>query len=85
MVERHPETVATLDALRLAPEVISRIPASVAAQTPDYRLLAEALLGKAGPMETGVTPRAEPVLPETVELEPERSVEATTGQESSTP
>lgn len=85
VVERHPETVATLDALRLAPEVLSKMPASLAARTPDYRLLAEALLGKAGPVETGVSPRSEPSLPQTRELEPERPVEATTNGESTTP
>ena len=85
VVERHPETVATLDALRLAPEILSRMPASLAARTPDYRLMAEALLGKAGPVETGVLPRAEPSLPATGELEPERPVDSTTGQESPSP
>ena len=81
VVERHPSTVATLDALRLAPEILSRMPASIAAQAPDYRLLAEALLGKAGPIETGVTPKSEPTLPQTRDLEPERPVDATAGEE----
>ena len=81
VVERHPDTVAALDALRLAPEIISRMPASIAARTPDYRLLAEALLGKSGPEETGVTPRAEPALPQSRDLEPERPVEVNTGEE----
>ena len=81
VVERHPETVATLDALRLAPKILSQMPASLAAKTPDYRLLAEALLGKAGPVETGVSPRAEPSLPETKDLEPERPVKATPSEE----
>ncbi|MCP4834948.1 MAG: outer membrane protein assembly factor BamD [Phycisphaera sp.] len=78
-VEQHPGTVASLDALRLAPEIISQMPAGIAAEAPDYQLLAEALLGKAGPTETGVRRRSEPAIPETRELEPERPIDATSG------
>ncbi len=83
VVLRHPETVSTLDALRLAPEVLSRMPEGIAAEAPDYRLLAEALLGKAGPVETGVTPREIAPLPKARELEPQRVIEASPGEENS--
>lgn len=77
VIERHPETVAALDALRIVPGVIARMPASIAATAPDYQALAAAMLGKAGPMETGVAPIAEPAIPEAAELEPERPVDST--------
>ena len=76
VVERYPDTVAALDGLRLAPTVISRMPSTIAAQAPDYRALAEALLGAAGPTETGVEQRPLTPLPESRELAPERPVDA---------
>ena len=42
-----------------------------------YQALAAAMLGKAGPMETGVAPIAEPAIPDAAGLEPERPVEST--------
>ncbi|MEC8320454.1 MAG: hypothetical protein VX012_03520, partial [Planctomycetota bacterium] len=77
VIERHPETVAALDALRIVPGVLARMPANIAATAPDYQALAAAMLGKAGPMETGVAPIAEPAIPDAAGLEPERPVEST--------
>lgn len=76
VVERHPETVAALDALRLAPRILSRMPAAIAAEAPDYQLLAEAMLGASAPLETGVEATSKPLLPRERTLETERSVEA---------
>ena len=63
------------------PDYTETVTRGIAAQAPDYRLLAEALLGKAGPIETGVTPKSGPNLPQTRDLEPERPVDATAGEE----
>ena len=81
VVEKYPGTVAALDALRIAPGILARMPEKVAASAPDYRLLAEALLGVAGPEESGVPAVPGPALPEEQRLEPERPVEATTPEE----
>ncbi len=81
VVEKYPGTVAALDALRIAPGILARMPEQLAATAPDYRLLAEALLGVAGPEESGVRSIPGPALPEEQRLEPERPVEATTTSE----
>lgn len=82
IVDRYPDTVAMLDALRLAPEVLARMPEAIAASAPDYRTLAEAMLGAAGPDARGVTPIERPALPRSAPLEPERPVEATSEPEA---
>jgi outer membrane protein assembly factor BamD (BamD/ComL family) len=76
VVERYPDTVAMLDTLRLAPRVLARMPAGIAATAPDYRTLAEAMLGAAAREESGVTPTGSPALPSSAPLEPERPVDA---------
>jgi outer membrane protein assembly factor BamD (BamD/ComL family) len=76
IVTRYPDTVAMLDTLRLAPRVLARMPAGIAATAPDYRTLAEAMLGAAAREETGVAPIDRPQPPRTAPLEPERPVEA---------
>ena len=76
IVTRYPDTVAMLDTLRLAPRVLARMPAGIAATAPDYRPLAEAMLGAAAREETGVAPIDRPQPPRTAPLEPERPVEA---------
>ncbi len=84
VVTRYPDTVAMLDTLRLAPSVIARMPAGIAATAPDYRTLAEAMLGAAAREESGVKPVARPEPPRSAPLEPERPIDAvpTSGGES---
>ncbi len=79
IVTRYPDTVAMLDALRLAPRVLARMPAGIAASAPDYQTLAEAMLGAAAATELGVesVDRSQP--PRSAPLEPERPVNATPG------
>jgi outer membrane protein assembly factor BamD (BamD/ComL family) len=79
VVERYPDTVAMLDTLRLAPRVLARMPAGIAAEAPDYRTLAEAMLGAAAREERGVTPVGSPEPPPSAPLEPVRPVDATPG------
>ncbi len=79
VVRLYPDTVAMLDTLRLAPKVLARMPAGIAASAPDYRTLAEAMLGSAAPEERGVAAVDRPEPPRTAPLEPERSVDAAPG------
>ena len=79
VVQRYPDTVAMLDTLRLAPKVLARMPAGIAAEAPDYRTLAEAMLGAAAREERGVTPVGSPEPPRSAPLEPVRPVDATPG------
>ena len=82
VVEKHPATVAALDGLRIAPTILASMPAGIAAECPDYRAMAEALLGAAGPVETGVEARPEVPLPTSRSLAPEVPVDATATPES---
>jgi outer membrane protein assembly factor BamD (BamD/ComL family) len=45
LVQRHPRSIATLEALRIVPLVIARLPQSVIREAPDYRALRKSLLG----------------------------------------
>ena len=45
LVQRHPRSIATLEALRIVPTVISRLPQSVIREAPDYHALRKSLLG----------------------------------------
>lgn len=44
LVQRHPTSIATLEALRIVPEVLQKCPESVARNAPDYRAMRRALL-----------------------------------------
>ena len=44
LVERHPSSIATLEALRIVPYVLPQLPESVVRTAPDYRALRRALL-----------------------------------------
>ena len=82
VVELHPATVAALDALRLAPRILAQMPARIAAETPDYRAMAQALLGAEAPRQPGVQARPETPLPASKSLAPETPVEATVNPET---
>jgi outer membrane protein assembly factor BamD (BamD/ComL family) len=45
LVQRHPRSIATLEALRVMPGILPLLPATVVAEAPDYRALRRALLG----------------------------------------
>jgi outer membrane protein assembly factor BamD (BamD/ComL family) len=81
VVELHPATVAALDALRLAPRILAQMPARIAAETPNYQALAEALLGAEAPRQLGIEARPEIPLPASKSLSPETPVEATANPE----
>ena len=67
--------MAALDGLRIAPTILASMPEGIAAECPDYRAMAEALLGAAGPVETGVEARPEVPLPASRPLAPEVPVD----------
>ena len=45
LLQRHPRSIATLEALRIVPSVIARLPASVIREAPDYPSIRKKLLG----------------------------------------
>jgi len=45
LVQRHPRSIATLEALRLVPDLLKQVPESVIREAPDYRTLRKSLLG----------------------------------------
>ena len=45
LVQRHPRSIATLEALRVVPDVLKQVPESVIREAPDYRALRKSLLG----------------------------------------
>lgn len=47
IIKQYPDSVACLDALRVIPEVLARLPKSVVAGAPDYKALRAAKLGVA--------------------------------------
>jgi outer membrane protein assembly factor BamD (BamD/ComL family) len=44
LVQRHPTSIATLEALRIVPTVVKRLPESVLKNAPDYHALRKAIL-----------------------------------------
>ncbi len=44
LVQRHPTSIATLEALRIVPDVLKQVPESVVKNAPDYRAMRRALL-----------------------------------------
>lgn len=71
IIKQYPHSVACLDALRVVPEVMERLPASIARGTPNYRALREAKLGVAWevtpPPAASATTAAAPEVPATTE------------------
>ena len=45
LVQRHPRSVAALEALRIVPTILPRLPKSILEDAPDYRKLRKELLG----------------------------------------
>jgi len=45
LVQRHPKSIATIEALRIVPSIVARLPDSVVRSAPDYRALRSAVLG----------------------------------------
>lgn len=44
LVKRHPTSIATLEALRIVPDILAQVPESVAKSAPDYQALRRSLL-----------------------------------------
>ncbi|MFZ9914822.1 MAG: outer membrane protein assembly factor BamD [Phycisphaerales bacterium] len=63
LVQRHPSSIATLEALRIVPLVLPKLPESVIREAPDYRTLRKQLLGvewddMSAPIESAEAPAA---------------------------
>ena len=74
LVNKFPKSIATIEALKIAPDVVAKLPAIVAKGCPDYAQLQSTLLGTPKMVEpTGVAPEQEAPLPpvaETTSQEP---------------
>ena len=74
LVNKFPKSIATIEALKIAPDVVAKLPAIVAKGCPDYAQLQSTLLGTPKMVEpTGVAPEREAPLPpvaETTSQEP---------------
>lgn len=74
LVKQYPDSVACLDALRVIPKVLAKLPASIRDGGPDYRALREAKLGV--PWETTPPPVPRPPEPSPDEPPPTASAGA---------
>ncbi|MFM7807137.1 MAG: outer membrane protein assembly factor BamD, partial [Planctomycetota bacterium] len=75
LVKRYPDSIATIEALRIVPEVLERLPVDVVKQCPDYAALRKTIVGvDAGAEPTGIAPGTEPALPPSDRTQPERPV-----------
>ena len=70
LVNRYPDSVATLNALREVPELLKSLPEWVVANGPDYDALSLALLGVGIKDAQGVPARPEVILPVSQPLQP---------------
>jgi hypothetical protein len=68
LVNKFPKSIATIEALKIAPDVVAKLPAIVAKGCPDYAQLQSTLLGTPKMVEpTGVAPERGPALPPVAE------------------
>ena len=74
LVKKYPNSIAAIEALRVVPEVVEKLPQSVTKQCPDYAALRKAIVGVGGTEPTGVAPAAEAPLPAQPETSPEKPV-----------
>jgi len=66
LVTRHPTSIATIEALRIVPSIVERLPESVVREAPDYRALRKQLLRiewDEVEMPTSITPPPAPAEP----------------------
>ena len=75
LVKRYPDSIATIEALRVVPEVLEKLPAGVVKQCPDYASLRRTIVGAETPADpAGVAAAPEPALPASPQVQPERAV-----------
>ncbi len=75
LVKRFPKSVATIEALRVVPGVLERLPASVVKGCPDYAALRRSIVGVDGPADSaGIAPAPEAPLPAQPQTSPEKPV-----------
>ncbi len=75
LVKKYPNSIAAIEALRMVPEVIERLPLSITKQCPDYAALRKAIVGVSGTEPPGVAPAVETPLPAKAETSPETPVQ----------
>ena len=76
LVKRFPKSIATIEALKIAPDVVAKLPALVAKGCPDYAQLQSILLGTPRMVEpTGVVANPEAPLPAVAETTSQKPVD----------
>ena len=79
LVNKFPKSIATIKALKIAPDIVAQLPQNVAKGCPNYADLQSALIGTPKMVEpTGVAPLAEPALPAVAQTLPEQPVAGAT-------
>ena len=79
LVNKFPKSIATIQALKIAPDIVAQLPQNVAKGCPNYADLQSALIGTPKMVEpTGVAPLAEPALPAVAQTLPEQPVAGAT-------
>ena len=75
LVKRFPKSIATIEALQIAPGVVAKLPENVAKGCPNYADLRSALIGTPKTVEpTGVAPIPQAPLPSVSETSPQEAV-----------
>jgi hypothetical protein len=78
-VNKFPKSIATIKALKIAPDIVAQLPQNVAKGCPNYADLQSALIGTPKMEEpTGVAPLAEPALPAAAQTLTEQPVAGAT-------
>ena len=79
LVNKFPKSIATIQALKIAPDIVAQLPQNVAKGCPNYADLQSALIGTPKMVEpTGVAPLAEPALPAAAQTLTEQPVAGAT-------
>ncbi len=64
LVQRHPTSIAAIEALRIVPSILAKVPESVVRGAPDYRALRKEVLGVEWDEMPDAPPAAEPMASE---------------------
>ena len=74
LVQKYPNSVAAIEALRTVPAILEQLPASVIKTCPNYAALRLAIVGIDRAEPVGILPQPQPALPNTSQTKPETPV-----------
>ncbi|MAJ48020.1 MAG: hypothetical protein CBC35_12260 [Planctomycetes bacterium TMED75] len=84
LLQKYPDSIASLDALRRIPGILRRVPEAVVANGPDYRALRAEKLGVPWDQDVSLSGVKDPPVPESPEI-PETTLEQPVSTPASTP